>query len=135
MLMLGNPFVHSTLVGLKSEMVRAGLYRHCISEDYEFWLRAQMAGLRIHRTSQYGVLYRRHFSQYTKQANFMQMQIDDETLNSTKIKYQSHLSELLGVPNDYSEIIGVVTKTLKQKSWGFRLRHGPLSEFIKSAGK
>lgn len=84
MLLLANPFSHPTMVANKSMILALGGYRASVAEDYDLWLRAQVSGHRITRLRSYGLLYRRHAGQYTKQENFAEKESSDQLLQESK---------------------------------------------------
>jgi len=69
-LLIANPFVHPTMLAKKSSIVDLGGYNKCPAEDYDLWLRAAAAGLRLHKAKTYGILYRVHKRQLTQQSQW-----------------------------------------------------------------
>jgi glycosyltransferase involved in cell wall biosynthesis len=130
MLGLANPFVHPTLVARKAAIIKAGGYRPCVAEDYELWMRAVMAGLKLRRITQYGVLYRVHKDQYTQQANFEQKQASDPVLEATRIAYRSYLSNELATSSSGISVDETLDRQLKSMSFGYRVRNGILKRLI-----
>lgn len=66
-LLIGNPFMNPTMITRTSVLHDLGGYRTVASEDYDLWLRAAAAGLRLHRAARPTVIYRRHPGQTTQQ--------------------------------------------------------------------
>jgi hypothetical protein len=98
-LLLGNPFVHPTMIAKASSMRELGGYREVPAEDYDLWLRAGIAGMRIERSRSYDVLYRVHSRQLTQQAFWQQRLEQDTQLHETR----ATLSEqLLGASKEAS---------------------------------
>jgi glycosyltransferase involved in cell wall biosynthesis len=64
-LLLGNPFVHSTMYGRRVALNDVGGYRSVPSEDYDLWLRLALAGYRLERGKVPTLVYRRHWQQIT----------------------------------------------------------------------
>jgi glycosyltransferase involved in cell wall biosynthesis len=69
-LVLGNPFVHPTMVAYRQALLDVGGYKNTIAEDYELWIRSTLAGLKICRIWGYGVMYRVHPGQITSTENY-----------------------------------------------------------------
>lgn len=136
-LMLGlvNPFVHPTLVARKSSILAAGGYRDCIAEDYDLWMRSQLAGLKLRRISQYGVLYRIHGAQYTRQQNFLQKQLEDKVFQATRQAYRSYLAKELEILDKDTELSAEIERQLRLRSFGYRLRNGILGWVFGIAAK
>lgn len=70
-LLLGNPFVHSSMFASRKALSELGGYRECPSEDYDLWLRALASGKTLAKTWFYGLLYRVHPNQLTKQRSWV----------------------------------------------------------------
>lgn len=68
-LMLGNVLRHPTMLASRVAVEKLGGYRSDVAaEDYDLWLRALAAGLRIRRTALPVLLYREHPAQVTRAA-------------------------------------------------------------------
>lgn len=67
-LLIGNPFMNPTMLTRTDVLHDLGGYRDVASEDYDLWLRAASAGLRLHRAARPTVVYRRHAGQTTQQS-------------------------------------------------------------------
>ncbi len=89
MLILANPFSHPTMVARKSAIFALGGYRHSVAEDYDLWLRAQIAGYRLSRLRGYGLLYRRHPNQITQQPAFKEQEKIDPPLMESQNAWAS----------------------------------------------
>lgn len=133
MLGLANPFVHPTLVARKAAIIQAGGYHPCVAEDYDLWMRAVMAGLKLRRITQYGVLYRVHKDQYTQQANFEQKQAADPMFQATRIAYRSYLSNELTTNDSGIPVIEKLDGQLKAMSFGYRVRNGIFKGLIEGS--
>jgi hypothetical protein len=66
-LLIGNPFMNPTMLTRTSVLHELGGYRDVASEDYDLWLRAATARMRLHRSARPTVVYRRHAAQTTQQ--------------------------------------------------------------------
>lgn len=64
-LLLTNPVAHSTMLAKRSAVESLGGYRPVPAEDYDMWLRAATAGMRLSRTAGWGLIYRTHPDQLT----------------------------------------------------------------------
>ena len=69
-LIFANPFVHPSMLAKRIAIEELGGYSVSAAEDYELWLRAALAGKRLVRTWQYGLLYRVHTGQLTQQGTW-----------------------------------------------------------------
>ncbi len=70
-LLVENPFLHSSMIGRTGSIRAIGAYRDVASEDYDLWLRAATAGLRLRRSGPPVVLYRRHPRQTSQQSAWL----------------------------------------------------------------
>jgi glycosyltransferase involved in cell wall biosynthesis len=70
MLLLGNPFVHSSMLADTSVLRAIGGYRNVPSEDYDLWMRLVLAGRRIRRLPVHALIYRHHARQVTSNADW-----------------------------------------------------------------
>lgn len=64
-LLLTCALMHSTLVGRRSTIVRAGCYRQVPAEDWDLWIRLALEGARLGRIAVPALMYRRHAGQVT----------------------------------------------------------------------
>lgn len=97
LLLLENPFAHSTAMFRRTAIEHLGLYRNVGAEDYDLWLRAASHGYRLERTAYPVLLYRHHTQQVTKDANWKARSRTEELL----VESHSALSEsLLGLAGD-----------------------------------
>lgn len=83
-LLLTNPFVHPSMIGTAAAMKALGGYRETPAEDYDMWLRASLAGMRMERSAGYAILYRVHDNQLTQQAAWKQKLQKDNSLFKTR---------------------------------------------------
>lgn len=126
-LLIANPFVHPTMVARKSLLVDSGGYNQCPAEDYELWLRLAASGARLERLSNYGVLYRRHESQWTADPNHDEsVKSDPQILNGLKTLRVT----VFASPNQQEPTLIQIEEKLVASSLGFRLRNKFLSAAI-----
>lgn len=62
-LLLGNVLVHPTMLASRRAIDQLGGYRQSASEDYDLWMRAVCAGMRLEKTSAVTLAYRTHGDQ------------------------------------------------------------------------
>ena len=91
-LLLGNCLVHPTMYANRACLESLGGYRQTAAEDYDLWLRAAYAGLRIIRTATPGLLYRKHKAQLSATGGWLG-QSEDPLLDDS---YQALLEQLVG---------------------------------------
>ncbi|MBM4588798.1 glycosyltransferase [Rhodococcus hoagii] len=97
LLLLENPFAHSTAMFRRKAIERLGLYRSVGAEDYDVWLRAAARGYLLERTANPVLLYRHHSEQVTKDAAWKARSRTEEML----VESHSALSQtLLGISGD-----------------------------------
>jgi len=119
LLALRNPFVHPTMVALKSSIQRAGGYREGVAEDYDLWLRAALIGARIKRAPRYGVMYRVHSNQITSQRDYSnQVKNSDEIQSKRKLIMEALGLDVFG--KDLGELDLELVASLTRESPGFR---------------
>lgn len=118
-LAIENPFVHPTMVARKSSILDLGGYRNTIGEDYELWLRASLAGLRISKLRGFGVLYRLHAGQMTSDSNFSPL----VSTNSDIREHRRKLMLILGykvTEESIDEVAQKISMELEKSNFGFR---------------
>lgn len=81
-LLLGNFLVHPTMLARREALQSLGGYSKTGAEDYDLWLRAARAGLRIERTAVPGLLYRRHGTQLSATGSWLD-QANDPLLDES----------------------------------------------------
>lgn len=96
-LLMGCPFVHSTLLAKRECLIELDGYRNLAAEDYDLWLRAASAGKSIIRSRSYEVFYRRHAAQISKSRDWREKANSQEGLVQSAVS----LSRRLG----YSELL------------------------------
>ncbi|MDI2035767.1 glycosyltransferase family 2 protein [Paenarthrobacter nitroguajacolicus] len=89
--LLENPVAHSSMLGSKQIIVKAGGYRTGPAEDYDLWLRLLASGAGISRTATPGLLYRMHAHQVTKSAGWFDRFIQDDLLANAHLDLLRHL--------------------------------------------
>lgn len=94
-LLLGNPVRHDTLTARRASIEGLGGYRQVPSEDYDLWLRAARAGMRLSRRGGYGLAYREHPAQLTAVEDWRERSHQDPLLGTSFAELSSHL---LGEP-------------------------------------
>jgi glycosyltransferase involved in cell wall biosynthesis len=127
MLLIANPFAHPTMVAKKQALLSLGGYRPSVAEDYDLWLRAQSSGLRLTRLKGYGLLYRRHPGQYTKQENFSEKENADLLLQESKRIMRIAYADNHGLKSSDHTIDSLVMEELSRTSFwlGIQLRALP----------
>jgi hypothetical protein len=90
-LVLGNPFAHSTMFGLRNSINETGGYRDVPSEDYDLWLRLAGSGGRMARQAVPSLIYRSHPNQVTASPDWIK---ESSTSSITKSAH-SHLASSL----------------------------------------
>jgi glycosyltransferase involved in cell wall biosynthesis len=119
-LAIENPFVHPTMVGRKSSILGLGGYRNTIAEDYELWLRASLAGLRIARLRGYGVLYRLHAGQMTSQSSFKDNVSTDPEIRNHRKAIISRLGYMV-TDSSLDKVAQMIRSDLEKNKLGFRV--------------
>ncbi len=84
-----NPFVHSSATFQKSSFEKVGGYRALASEDYDLWLRASQHSMKIARSGFWGVGYRVHKSQLTRDSSWQDAVRTDSELYAL-VREQRH---------------------------------------------
>ncbi|QWW19176.1 glycosyltransferase [Schaalia sp. 19OD2882] len=64
-LLLTNPVAHSSMLATRAAIDTLGGYREVPAEDYDLWLRAATADMRLRRLARWGLVYRTHPNQLT----------------------------------------------------------------------
>jgi hypothetical protein len=85
-LLLSNPFVHSTMFGLRAAIETASGYRNVPSEDYDLWMRMAERGARLGRHPIPTLLYRFHPNQVTASSQWK------KTSNRSELTASAHAS-------------------------------------------
>lgn len=75
-----NPFVHPTMMAKTAALKKLGGYVHSPAEDYHLWLDASISGMKLVRGRAFGILYRVHKGQLTKQSSWRAALEKDELL-------------------------------------------------------
>jgi glycosyltransferase involved in cell wall biosynthesis len=121
LLWLGNPFAHPTMITKKSCLLALGGYRDSLSEDYDLWLRAAVAGFRLRRLRRHGLLYRIHAGQHTQQKNFEYLVGVDPLLGESRKAFNQWLTIEAG---DYGnkDLTQVSVNSLAKSKFGMRLQ-------------
>jgi glycosyltransferase involved in cell wall biosynthesis len=127
MLLIANPFAHPTMVAKKEALLGLGGYRPSVAEDYDLWLRAQNSRFRLTRLRGYGLLYRRHPGQYTKQENFYEKEKADPLLQDSKRIMRTAYADRHGLNSSDHTIDSLVVEELSRTSFwlSFQLRTLP----------
>ncbi|UFU05725.1 glycosyltransferase family 2 protein [Ruania halotolerans] len=94
-LMVTNPVAHPAMFARRSSIAQVGGYRQVPSEDYDLWLRMTLAGVRLHKSAEPGLLYRVHENQITASTQWRQSSWSDPDIQAS---YGALSRELLGVP-------------------------------------
>jgi len=126
-LAIENPFVHPTMVARKSSILALGGYRDTVGEDYELWLRASLAGLKIAKLRGFGVLYRLHAGQMTSHSNFLER----VATNRNIMEHRRALMKSLGydvTEDSLDEVAQTIEAELEKNNFGF-LCHNRMRRF------
>lgn len=115
-----NPFVQSTMLARKDGLIRAGGYKDGIAEDYELWLRCQIAGIRMVRLARYGVLYRLHQGQLTDSDTYVKSVLDRVEISQLQERVVQSMGEKLET-FDLPAIQALNRNRLSKTKFGFRL--------------
>jgi glycosyltransferase involved in cell wall biosynthesis len=118
-LAIENPFVHPTMVARKSSILDLGGYRNTIGEDYELWLRASLAGLRISKLRGFGVLYRLHAGQMTSDSNFSPLVATNSDIREHRRKLMLSLGYKV-TEESIDEVAQKISMELERSNFGFR---------------
>lgn len=95
LLPLSNPLNHPTLVCQKSVIVKLGMYRNVPGEDFELWLRALKAGLKLERSALPTIIYRISPGQMSRTPDIMAgWQSEPSILNLRREMIPASLSNL-----------------------------------------
>lgn len=81
-LLVENPVAHPAMIARRDALIRAGGYRESPAEDWDLWLRAAAAGMRIRRTITPVIRYRVHAKQLSGSAAYRTSLESDPTLAS-----------------------------------------------------
>jgi glycosyltransferase involved in cell wall biosynthesis len=119
-LLRSNPLVHPTMFARRSSLIALGGYRKVAAEDYDLWLRARAAGQRIIRTGGYGIFYRIHATQMTKDLAWSKQVEEDQNLRQSIAKFAKVVFGIDADENMASSEIrkDVWNKALKQHQIG-----------------
>ena len=91
-----NPLIHSTLLARTSALRDLGGYReHAMAEDYDLWIRAELAGFKLAKTALPTILFRVHEGQLTRSEDWRKNYSHPETRQA--------LRTTLGMPNQDEE--------------------------------
>lgn len=91
-----NPLIHSTLLARTSALMQLGGYREdTMAEDYDLWIRAELAGLKLAKTALPTILFRVHRGQLTRSENWRKNYSHPETRHVLRAR--------LGMPNPSDE--------------------------------
>ena len=95
LLPLSNPLNHPTLICQKSVMVKLGMYRNVPGEDFELWLRALKAGLKLERSALPTIIYRISPGQMSRRPAIIEgWQSEPSILNLRREMIPASLSKL-----------------------------------------
>jgi glycosyltransferase involved in cell wall biosynthesis len=131
MLLISNPFAHPTLVARRQDILDLGGYRDSYAEDYDLWLRASIRGLKIMRLKRYGLLYRRHGLQHTKQPNYETNVKEDSALQDSLAAFGQEIEKQYGVASDKGYQKEFALSALMSSSIGLRIQLGILQKITK----
>jgi glycosyltransferase involved in cell wall biosynthesis len=109
---LYNPFVNSTMLARKEILNSIGEFREH-APDYDFWMRAAIKEIELIRIREYGVKYRIHGSQLSKNQDWKQEILNSKILSETVKNLRDRL-ELDSVDSDHQ--VKKIEKLLKSSS-------------------
>lgn len=131
-LALSNPLVHSTALLRRSVIASIGGYSDAKSEDYDLWLRMELAGYKMFRTGLPLLCYRFHPLQVSQEANFMKNVMSDKTLSSSLFSLRSQLAKAeFGSPSWNDEIEARLRQRLYSLSPFLKVEHAGLPRFLR----
>jgi len=90
-LLLTNPFVHSTLCVPRTLLGAVGGYRDVPSEDYDLWMRLVLAGHPVRRLAVPTVVYRHHPGQLTSGTGWISRARDNEQTSAVHAELAERL--------------------------------------------
>lgn len=88
---MSNPFVHPTLLAKTSTLRELGGYCSAPAEDYHLWLDAALASKVLVRGRSFGILYRVHVAQLTRQKTWQDELQKDEALRAKQDELKQKL--------------------------------------------
>jgi len=94
-LLLSNPVAHPTMFARRVVLETVGGYRDVPAEDYDLWIRMQLAGASMRCAALPGLLYRTHATQVTASADWRRASWSNE---ETSLTFQELSTRLLGHP-------------------------------------
>lgn len=71
-LAIASPFIHSTMIGRRSSLLELQGYRPVPAEDYDLWIRAALASMKLAKSRNYVVARRIHAGQVMKNPQWQQ---------------------------------------------------------------
>jgi hypothetical protein len=120
-LLLTNPVAHSTMLGERTVVEAVGGYRQVPAEDYDLWMRAQLAGAALSCAAVPGLVYRTHDSQVTASTGWRHASWSNELVSQT---FQDLSRTLLGEPflrlNTLLVLPGLAQPEFDERLDGFR---------------
>lgn len=134
-LLLGNIFSNPTMFARRSALSLVGGFRPAASEDYDLWLRAARADLRMAKTYSPLVKYRLHKDQTTASGDWQANNVDSYFLES----YASLISHTLGISVEFQpqfvanlsvphSMLSEESEAAFRAAFRERVRHLPLPE-------
>jgi glycosyltransferase involved in cell wall biosynthesis len=91
---------HPTMIATRAAMNAAGGYRRTPAEDYDLWLRACSAGLRLARAAVPTLAYRRHDAQISFSSDYVNQPLDPLLVDA----YGRFLADVLGVEVNWRSV-------------------------------
>jgi glycosyltransferase involved in cell wall biosynthesis len=113
-LVLVNPFVNSTMIGLRSSIQKVGGYANRV-EDLYLWLQASSAGLSIVKTRGYMVGYRVRLDSLSHSDSFREVHNNDPDLAALRSFHRGKiLAGMKGISED--DKLKTLRNTLRKKA-------------------
>lgn len=103
-LLYSNPFMHPSMVCRASSIETLQGYKNVPSDDLDLWLRAAQSGMKIIRLGGYGILYRVHDGQETKDPNWRKNSLEDYAAVSLRAELSARLRLEVGKGGDCDDL-------------------------------
>jgi glycosyltransferase involved in cell wall biosynthesis len=133
-LAIRNPLVHPSMLAKKESIMALGGYNEAVAEDYELWIRAWTGGFKLGRSRGYGIMYRIHPGQLSKQANHSRSVASDPALSVVHEGLVNKL-EALGLISPSQDLQTNVKQGLARTSLTHRLMASSLASKILDGAK
>jgi glycosyltransferase involved in cell wall biosynthesis len=133
-LAIRNPLVHPSMLAKKESIMALGGYHEAVAEDYDLWIRAWMGGFKLGRSRDYGIMYRIHPGQLSRQADHSKKVASDPALSVAHLQLVKEL-EAQGKISPGEDLQTNVKQALARTSLTYRLITSSLASKILDGAK